>query len=77
MESVCPSCERSGKTTLLMANIPFFKDIIIISFECEHCGERNNEVQFGGKLADQGVVFTLKAESLNVSQKNDQLLGFR
>lgn len=44
MESICPSCEKSGKTTLLMANIPFFKDIIIISFECEECGERNNEV---------------------------------
>jgi hypothetical protein len=24
MDSVCPSCEESGKTTLLMTKIPFF-----------------------------------------------------
>ena len=38
-----------------MTKIPFFRDIIISSFLCEHCGFRNNEVQFGGVLPDFGV----------------------
>jgi zinc finger protein len=37
-----------------------------VSFECEHCGERNNEVQFGGKIADQGTIQTLRIESASV-----------
>ena len=38
-----------------MTKIPFFREIIISSFLCEECGNRNNEVQFGGKLPDFGV----------------------
>ena len=30
------------------------------SFDCEHCGFRNNEVQFGGKIADFGIKYDLK-----------------
>lgn len=47
-----------------------FKEIIISSFYCDHCGNKNSEVQFGGKLADFAVEFTLNAikpEDLNRS----------
>lgn len=60
IESLCTNCEKNGKTTMLLTNIPFFKDIIVISFLCEECGFKNSEIQFGGKLGPQGVkiVFT-------------------
>lgn len=35
-------------------------EIIVSSFECEECGFKNNEVQFGGKLGDFGVKYNLK-----------------
>lgn len=60
VESICTSCEQTGKTTMLLTNIPFFREVILISFYCENCGEKNSEIQFGGKLAPEGVkiVFT-------------------
>jgi len=60
VDSICMSCEESGKTTMLLTTIPFFKEVILISFYCENCGNKNSEIQFGGKLAPEGVkiVFT-------------------
>ena len=34
MESLCTSCGDNGKTTMLLTNIPFFKEVIVISFYC-------------------------------------------
>ena len=34
-------------------------EIIVSSFECEECGFKNNEIQFGGKLGDFGVKYHL------------------
>lgn len=39
-----------------------------MSFECEHCGYRNNEIQSGGRIEEKGVRMTLKVcteEDLN------------
>ncbi len=33
------------------------------SFECNECGWKNTEVQFGGKLADFGVRYELRVVS--------------
>ena len=51
-----------------MANIPLFREILLCSFYCEHCGEKNCTVQFAGKLPDLGVEILykcLKPEDLN------------
>ena len=29
----------------MLLRVPFFKQIILASFECTHCGFRNNEVR--------------------------------
>ena len=29
-----------GETTMLLAKIPHFREIVVMSFECQHCGER-------------------------------------
>ena len=55
IESLCVNCEENGVTRILLTKIPFFKEIIIMAFECLHCGLRNSEVQPGQSLADQAV----------------------
>lgn len=55
MVSLCVDCGNNGETILLMTKIPFFKEILISSFACEDCGNRNNEVQFVGELPSKGV----------------------
>lgn len=58
--SLCMNCRENGTTRFLFTKIPFFKEIIVSSFQCEECGFRNNEVSFGGQIADFGVKYELK-----------------
>lgn len=30
---------------MLLTAIPYFKEVIVMSFQCEHCGATNNDVQ--------------------------------
>lgn len=60
IESYCTNCEKNGTTRILITKIPFFKDIIIMAFECPNCGWRNNEVQTAGQLADYGIKYVVK-----------------
>ncbi|KAG5326088.1 ZPR1 protein, partial [Acromyrmex heyeri] len=34
--------------------------MVLMSFECEHCGYQNNEIQSGGKIAEKGIKITLQ-----------------
>ncbi|KEG12778.1 zinc-finger protein ZPR1 [Trypanosoma grayi] len=63
IESRCPRCGENGTTRLMIANIPHFKEIIVSSFECPHCGERNNEVTFGGTFGPKAVRYELEVKS--------------
>jgi zinc finger protein len=60
VESMCMNCHENGTTTFLLTKIPHFREIIISSFECQHCNFKNNSVQFGGAIQPKGVRFTLK-----------------
>jgi len=55
IESLCMNCEKNGTTRILLTKIPFFKEIILMAFECPECGYKNSEVQPGQCLADQGI----------------------
>ena len=59
IESLCMSCGENGMTRLMLHKIPYFRELIIASFCCEFCGERNNEVSFGGEIQAQGCVYDL------------------
>lgn len=63
IQSECPNCYKQGKTTLFLTKIPFFREVIISSFYCDECGNRNNQVQFGGQLPDFGVQILFRAMS--------------
>jgi zinc finger protein len=66
IESFCPSCEGQGMTRLLLCSIPFFKEVVVMSFNCDHCGYRNNEVQSAGSLAEKGIKITLYVRSTDM-----------
>lgn len=42
--------------------IPFFKEIIVMSFTCEFCGARSTEVKTGGGISEKGKKITYKVE---------------
>lgn len=59
VESLCMRCGDNGITRFLFTLIPNFRKILLSSFECPHCGERNNEVQFAGELQPRGCYYSL------------------
>ena len=68
IESACMNCFRSGRTRLLLTKIPFFKEIVLMSFKCEHCGYENSEIQSASEIQKKGVRIELNvknAEDLN------------
>ena len=55
-----------GTTRMLLTKIPFFKEIVVMSFDCPHCGFKNNEVQSAGRIQDKGCTITLLVSSPKV-----------
>eukprot|EP00118_Oscarella_pearsei_P021122 m.234891 g.234891 ORF g.234891 m.234891 type:complete len:446 (+) comp40122_c1_seq3:1824-3161(+) len=60
IESLCMNCEENGTTRVLLTRIPMFKEIVVTSFSCPHCGWNNNEVQSAESIQDKGCKITLK-----------------
>lgn len=50
VESLCMRCHEQGVTRLLLTTIPYFKEIIVSSFHCDHCGFRDTEIQSAGEI---------------------------
>lgn len=63
LESMCMNCGENGITRLMMTAIPYFREVILMSFDCEHCGETNNEIQFGGKVQEKGCRYEFDVTS--------------
>lgn len=57
VESLCVNCGENGVTTLLLAKIPHYREVILSSFACELCGFKNNNIQSGGAVQDQGIIY--------------------
>ena len=55
LESLCINCHENGVTKLLLTRIPHYKEIILMSFNCEQCGFSNNEIQSGGMIQEKGL----------------------
>jgi ZPR1 zinc finger protein len=62
LRSLCMNCHAQGTTRLLLTRIPFFRDIIIMAFECEECGFRNSEVQ-SAEVQEHGCHFEVRVET--------------
>lgn len=60
--ATCPGCTKSCITHMKMVDIPHFKQVVIMSTVCDHCGYRSNEVKTGGEVPEKGKKITLKVE---------------
>ncbi|KAF8449139.1 zf-ZPR1-domain-containing protein [Boletus edulis BED1] len=60
IESLCMRCGEQGTTRIMLTSIPYFREVIVMSFRCEHCGATNNEIQTAGAIRELGVTYTLK-----------------
>ena len=63
IESLCMNCHADGTTRILITKIPFFREIVIMSFSCPECGFRNNEIQSAGQIQEKGAKCALRVES--------------
>ena len=69
LAEVCYACKREGVVNLAMVDIPHFKETVILSFVCEHCGFRSNEVKSGGAVPDTGTEIRLDVrEAVDLSR---------
>ncbi|KIY66478.1 zf-ZPR1-domain-containing protein [Cylindrobasidium torrendii FP15055 ss-10] len=60
IDSLCMECHEQGVTRLLLTKIPFFQEVVVMSFRCEHCGATNNEIQSAGTIRKEGAVYTAR-----------------
>lgn len=63
IESLCMNCHADGITRLLLTRIPFFREIVIMSFSCEECGFQNNEISSAGSIQQKAAKFAFKVDS--------------
>ena len=72
IESLCLECHQQGTTRLLLTYIPYFREVIVVSFFCPHCGNRNNEIQSAGQIQPKGCIYTVHIT--NVEDLNRQVV---
>ncbi|KAI1316261.1 nucleolar zinc-finger protein [Mortierella claussenii] len=58
IESLCMNCHENGMTRLLLTRVPHFREVIIMAFDCPHCGYRSNELQQANAIAVGGAIYT-------------------
>ena len=51
-----------GITRLILTRIPFFREVLLESFSCEDCGNRNTSIKPAGEIQELGSKYTLKVE---------------
>ncbi|KAM7200922.1 zinc finger protein ZPR1 [Rhypophila sp. PSN 637] len=64
IESLCMNCHQNGVTRLFLTMIPYFREVVIMSFNCEHCGFQNNEIQPAGTIQLKGVHYELRLRDM-------------
>lgn len=74
IESVCMNCFKNGTTTLLFTRIPFFREVVLMAFECPHCGCRNNQIQPAAMIAEMGSHYELTVHAGDVAAVQRQVV---
>jgi zinc finger protein len=60
--SLCHGCSKDCTVNVKKVNIPHFKEVIIMSTVCDHCGYTTREVKTGGSIPEQGQRITLQVQ---------------
>ena len=57
---LCEMCGKgTGTTRLLPMMIPYYGEVVVMSFECSNCGHRENKLQEAGRIAMKGTDVTV------------------
>jgi zinc finger protein len=56
-------------TRISFIHIPFFKEVLLESFSCEHCGFKNTSVKSAGEIQEKGSKYTFRIENENDFQR--------
>ncbi|KAI0130991.1 zf-ZPR1-domain-containing protein [Daldinia grandis] len=60
IESLCMNCHENGTTRMLLTSIPYFREVILMSFSCDKCGFSNSEIQSAGTIQPKGSSYILR-----------------
>ncbi|CRH00775.1 zinc finger protein, putative [Plasmodium relictum] len=60
VRSMCINCEKEGINKIVKVKIPYFKNVLIHSFECEFCNYKNNVIQDLNAIKDKGIRIIFK-----------------
>ncbi|KAF9126057.1 hypothetical protein BGX30_000183 [Mortierella sp. GBA39] len=72
IESLCMNCHENGTTRLLLTRVPHFREVILMAFDCPHCGHRTNELQQANAIAIGGAIYTCQIS--NKADLNRQIV---
>lgn len=61
--TTCHVCFRDGKSRMCLISVPFFKELIIMSFSCDFCGAHTSEIKTGGEIGEKGKKITISVET--------------
>jgi zinc finger protein len=60
----CPACAKDCTVNMQKVDIPYFKEVFILSNVCDHCGYRSSDVKTGGEVPEKGKRITLSVETI-------------
>jgi zinc finger protein len=60
IESLCMNCHENGVTRMLLTSIPYFREVILMSFQCDKCNFMNSEIQSAGEIQPKGASYLLR-----------------
>ena len=60
IQSLCMNCYEQGQTRLLLTRIPYYKDVILSSFECDSCHFKNNDIQPAQRVEAYGILINVQ-----------------
>eukprot|EP00768_Dysnectes_brevis_P006958 gnl/Dysnectes_brevis/568_a627_3299.p1 GENE.gnl/Dysnectes_brevis/568_a627_3299~~gnl/Dysnectes_brevis/568_a627_3299.p1 ORF type:complete len:484 (-),score=152.62 gnl/Dysnectes_brevis/568_a627_3299:101-1513(-) len=63
MPSLCMHCHAQGRTKMLVIDIPKFRQMIISSFRCFHCGFEGRDISQAADIQDKASKTTLTVTS--------------
>lgn len=52
-----------GQMKMCQTSVPYFTDMIIMSFACDYCGAHSTETKNTGDVKDEGCIIKLMSDS--------------
>ena len=66
----CSHCHAPCQTRMVVVEIPYFKEVVIMATTCDACGYKSNEVKGGGAIPDKGRRIILKVTDIEDLSRN-------